>query len=60
MRILYLEDSVADADLTRRALAQAVPEHVVEIAPTLAAARQQLAGRPDFVERFWTPGKLPT
>ena len=46
MRILYLEDSPVDADLALRALARSSPTDVVEVAPTLAAARERL-GRPE-------------
>ncbi|WP_332671399.1 EAL domain-containing protein [Aromatoleum sp.] len=48
MHILYVEDSDADADLTRRALARAAPDITIEIANTLAAASQRLAGETRF------------
>jgi len=43
MRVLYVEDSVSDADLARRMLARAAPEVYLCVAPTLAAARARLA-----------------
>lgn len=42
MRILYLEDSVFDADLARRALARDAPEFSLIVAETLSSARQIL------------------
>ncbi len=44
MRILYLEDSVFDADLARRALARDAPEASLVVADTLASARHLLQG----------------
>ncbi|MFH1813891.1 MAG: EAL domain-containing protein [Pseudomonadota bacterium] len=44
MRILYAEDSEFDADLTQRALHRCDSGLDIEIAPTLKAARQALAG----------------
>jgi DNA-binding NtrC family response regulator len=35
MRVLYIEDSVSDADLARRALARLAPEIELEVAVTL-------------------------
>ncbi|MGE0453272.1 MAG: PAS domain S-box protein [Vicinamibacteria bacterium] len=43
MRILYVEDSPADADLTRIELAGYDPAASLETAPTLAEARKRLA-----------------
>lgn len=42
MRVLYVEDNHSDAELARRALAISAPEVTLEIAPTLAAARDRL------------------
>lgn len=43
LRILYVEDDPADADLVRRALERQSPGMEVEVAATLAAARERLA-----------------
>lgn len=42
MKILYVEDDPADAELVSHALTGATPPHQVEIAPTLAAAEERL------------------
>lgn len=46
MKILYVEDNPTDADLARRALAKDAPEMTLEIAPTIAAARERLERDP--------------
>ena len=57
MRVLYVEDSRVDADLTRHALARQAPEIALDIAGTLNDARQRLAdGTYDLV---LTDLKLP-
>ncbi len=43
LRILYLEDSAADAELTRRELLRSVKDASVDIAPTVATALARLA-----------------
>lgn len=48
MKLLYLEDQALDADLTRRALARAMPELQVIVAGTLADARGLLDGEGNF------------
>jgi diguanylate cyclase (GGDEF)-like protein/PAS domain S-box-containing protein len=48
MRILYLEDSVTDADLAKRALARVAPGDTVEVVTTIAAARERLRKAADF------------
>lgn len=48
MKLLYLEDQEIDADLTRRALARAMPDLQVNVAGTLAEARGLLDGGGDF------------
>lgn len=58
-RVLNLEDSPADADLARRALARSAPDTVVEIVHTVAAAIARLqAGAPD-IEVILADLKLP-
>lgn len=42
LRVLYLEDNPVDADLTRRELARLAPEIALDVATTLAAARERL------------------
>lgn len=42
MKILYLEDNPADAELAQHALTRSTPPHTVAIAPTLAAAKTRL------------------
>ena len=42
MRILYVEDNAADADLTRRTLARLMPEAVLEMVPTIGEAMRLL------------------
>jgi len=44
LRILYVEDNPADADLTRRALLRHAPAASLHLATSLAEARQRLAG----------------
>ena len=46
MKVLYLEDSPVDADLTRRALARRAPEIELEVVETLAACVARLAAPP--------------
>jgi signal transduction histidine kinase len=41
-RVLYVEDNPVDADLVRRALARQAPQVALEVAPTLADAKQRL------------------
>ncbi|MDX5445174.1 MAG: EAL domain-containing protein [Zoogloeaceae bacterium] len=48
MRVLYVEDSESDADLARRMFVRTAPEIVLSIAPTLGAARRQLADQAAF------------
>ncbi len=43
LRILYVEDNPADADLARRVLARQAPESSLEVVPTLGAALERLA-----------------
>lgn len=47
MKVLYVEDNVADADLVRRLLMRA-GEYTVEIASTFGQARRRLEENPDF------------
>ena len=47
MKVLYVEDNVADADLVRRLLMRA-GGYAVEIASTLTQAKQRLEASPDF------------
>ncbi len=42
MRVLHVEDDPIDADLTQRLLASRMPEVAVDLAPSLAAARERL------------------
>jgi diguanylate cyclase (GGDEF)-like protein/PAS domain S-box-containing protein len=42
MRVLYVEDNVVDADLTRRHLARQVPDIALTLATSLAEARDSL------------------
>lgn len=42
MRLLYLEDNAADAELTLRALGRAMPDLLVEVTHDLASARKLL------------------
>ncbi len=58
MRILYLEDSLADADLALRALGLSSPGDSVEIVPTLAVARERLK-RPDDLDLVLADLSLP-
>lgn len=46
MRVLYVEDDAADADLARRALARRAPQIVLEVAATLEQARARLQTTP--------------
>ncbi len=48
MKVLYVEDNPADADLVRRALARQAPGVRLELAPTLAVATARLAQAPAF------------
>ena len=48
MKILYLEDNAADADLAVRALARGAPGATVEVVSSLAAARRRLEDAQDF------------
>ena len=43
LRVLYLEDNPVDVDLTRLELARLAPDIVLDVATTLAAARERLA-----------------
>ncbi|MCL4267158.1 MAG: GAF domain-containing protein [Anaerolineae bacterium] len=43
MKILYVEDNVQDAELTRRELFRELPEYELDAVTTLHAARQRLA-----------------
>jgi len=43
MRLLYVEDNPFDVDLVRRALRDRLPGWQLQVAPTLALAREQLA-----------------
>ena len=43
MRILYVEDSPSDADLTRRALQKTAPSIDLELAPTIEKALTRLS-----------------
>ena len=45
MRVLYVEDSVADADLTRRVLARKAPHIELEVVGSLQEARARLSAR---------------
>ena len=42
MRVLHVEDDPIDADLTQRLLASRMPDIAIELAPSLAAARERL------------------
>ncbi|ATE62735.1 two-component system response regulator [Thauera sinica] len=46
MRVLYVEDSAADADLARRALVRAAPDAELAVAPSLAEGLRYLGGAP--------------
>lgn len=46
MKLLYVEDSAADADLARRSLARTAPQWQLSVAPTLAAGREHLRQEP--------------
>ena len=48
MRVLYVEDNAADADLAQVEFRRYDPASAVEIAPTLAEARRRLAGEEPF------------
>ena len=48
MKLLYLEDNATDADLTRRALARAMPELELAVAHDLAGARALLEESDEF------------
>ncbi len=43
MRVLYIEDSASDADLTRRKLIQTAPEIQLEVVTTLTEGLKKLA-----------------
>jgi PAS domain S-box-containing protein len=58
MRILYVEDNPQDADLVCRALAAAMPDARVEVAPTQAVALRRLADAAAF-EVLLTDLNLP-
>ncbi|MCW5600794.1 EAL domain-containing protein [Nitrosomonas sp.] len=58
MRVLYIEDSSSDADLTRRILARSAPEIVLEIATTLAQGLA-LLNKPDAYDLLLTDLSLP-
>ncbi|MCX8144729.1 MAG: EAL domain-containing protein [Azovibrio sp.] len=45
MRVLYVEDSAADADLTRRVLARKAPHIELEVVGSLQEARARLSAR---------------
>lgn len=48
MKVLYVEDSQADAALARLEFARSDPSSTIEIAPTLAEARFRLSGGDSF------------
>lgn len=48
MKVLYVEDSAADADLARRALLRSAPELELQVATTLGMARGALAANGPF------------
>jgi PAS domain S-box-containing protein len=48
MRILILEDNPVDADLSRRAIADAFEDCIIEIAPTIKKARELLEDERPF------------
>jgi len=48
MRVLYVEDSDADAELTKRGLARSAPEITIEVANTLHEACDRLADAAPF------------
>ncbi len=48
MKILHIEDNPLDADLVRRALADAAADYQVTVLPTLADAQARLAAGPAF------------
>ncbi|MFH7319845.1 EAL domain-containing protein [Desulfurivibrio sp. D14AmB] len=58
-RILYLEDSPADADLTRRALARLAPQHRLEVVGSVAAAMELLAPGPPAYDVVLVDLRLP-
>ena len=58
MRVLYVEDNAVDADLARRSLLRYDAKWVVEIAPTLKAARAML-GQPDRFDLLLSDLDLP-
>jgi len=48
MKVLYVEDSAADADLARRALLRSAPELELQVATTLGMARGALVANGPF------------
>ncbi|MCK9987952.1 MAG: hypothetical protein AzoDbin1_04424 [Azoarcus sp.] len=44
LRVLYVEDNTADADLAQRMLARVAPDIALDVVPTLAAALALLSG----------------
>lgn len=58
-RVLYLEDSAADADLVRHALARQAPDMVLEIASTLRAALQCLTAQAPAYDLILSDLRLP-
>jgi two-component system, cell cycle sensor histidine kinase and response regulator CckA len=58
MRILYVEDNPMDAELVRRELQRRDPLVVLDVAPSLAAARQRLLG-PEVYEVVLCDMSLP-
>lgn len=58
MRVLYIEDSVSDADLARRTLGRTAPEIELEVAMTLTEGLRQLT-KPDLYDLLLVDLSLP-
>jgi CheY-like chemotaxis protein len=59
LRILYLEDNAADADLARRALQRQSPAMRMSVAPTLAAALELLVAESPPFDLILSDLRLP-
>lgn len=59
MHILYLEDSLVDADLTRRTLARLAPGYLLEVATSVAAALKLLAPKTPAYDVVLVDLRLP-
>ncbi|WP_343035932.1 EAL domain-containing protein [Aromatoleum toluvorans] len=59
LRVLYVEDTHADADLAQRVLAGAAPDIVLDVVPSATAARARLADVPPPYELLLSDLALP-